>query len=183
MIANPGPGSGELVLTWSGGQPVFEIFRGTDPSTLTDPGNMIGETTGREWTDTPPTADIFYYYIRCPCVVDPPERCDGIDNDCDGTVDGPGSEESCSLTNASPVCISGNCAIDLCHPGWGDCDALANNGCEVDIDNSPTDCGACGNACLVTHATPYCSGSICRIESCDTGFGDCNAYDPDGCCI
>ena len=41
--------------------------------------------------------------------------------------------------------------------GWGNCDGKDNNGCEVDVWNSPANCGSCGFGCQ--------SG-----QPCDTGI-------------
>jgi len=34
-----------------------------------------------------------------------------------------------------------------CDPGWGDCDSLPVDGCEVHLVDDVRHCGACGNAC------------------------------------
>jgi hypothetical protein len=56
----------EVELTWWGGQPLFTVFRSDDPSTVTDPGNDIGSTSGRLWNDTPPVGDVFFYRVSGP---------------------------------------------------------------------------------------------------------------------
>jgi len=51
------------------------------------------------------------------------------------------------------------CTIGICYAGWGNCDGLAENGCETDLNGSPLSCGDCGRAC--PSATPRCVGGSC----------------------
>lgn len=101
-----------------------------------------------------------------------PMNCGGCGTTCTAT------------TGASGVCIAGSCTT-ACTPGRGDCDgdlqALTTNGCEVDLDTSATDCGACGNACTYANATGVCTTGACALGVCDTGFEDCNTTASDGC--
>lgn len=61
-----GFGPGEVTLEWWGGQPMFTVFRSDDPATVTEPGNEIGTTSEREWSDTPPGGHLFFYRIAGP---------------------------------------------------------------------------------------------------------------------
>ncbi|MGH2652320.1 MAG: RHS repeat domain-containing protein, partial [Actinomycetota bacterium] len=58
-----GPGPGDVALEWLGGGPPFRVFRSVDPQTVLDPGNEIGQTTGRGFVDSPPAAPILFYRI------------------------------------------------------------------------------------------------------------------------
>ena len=94
------------------------------------------------------------------------ERCDAVDNDCDGVVDEgwalESDRENCgACDNACPEaaqgnvqCVSGACALVACEPGFVDADAELSNGCEY--------------ACL-TRSTPeaveFCNG---LDDDCDT---------------
>ena len=104
------------------------------------------------------------------------ELCDGLDNDCDLSVD----EEFnvltdlnhcgecgnvCDLDNATEVCADGSCAIAECDEDYGDCDGEAWNGCETWLD-SPESCGACEAAGAVP-------GSGCG--TCETGVWTCQS--------
>src|SRR5205807_2066513 len=42
-------------------------------------------------------------------------------------------------------------------------------------------CGACGAACNLAHATAACMASSCVVASCDLGFKDCDGQPADGC--
>lgn len=52
------------MLSWAGGQPLFRVYRGIDPASLVDPGNLIAEVSAREWTDMPPAAHLFEVEAR-----------------------------------------------------------------------------------------------------------------------
>jgi tRNA(Arg) A34 adenosine deaminase TadA len=132
---------GSVSLDWTGGQPTFGVYRSPSKSSIVDPANLIGTTDGRTFGDTPPAGAVFYYEITSPCVYNPPETCNAIDDDCDGAVDGPGSEATCNLPYASPQCVTGACAIAACNSGYGDCDGSPANGCETPLDRF-TDCSA-----------------------------------------
>lgn len=65
----------------------------------------------------------------------------------------------CDLAHASARCSSeGKCIPAACENGFGDCDARADNGCEVDLTQTDAHCGACGKSCTATQ--------VCRRSSC-----------------
>jgi len=84
------------------------------------------------------------------------ETCNGIDDDCDGTVD------------QNPVC---------CVPsGTSDCNGIAGDGCEVNLSTDGQHCGSCPNAC---GATLYCLNAVCA--NCGAGLRDCDHNGANGC--
>ncbi len=87
---------------------------------------------------------------------------------------------ACSVDNGTPTCSAGDCAIGGCDSGFGDCDALASNGCEVPLATTAAHCGGCGSACVNPNGNTSCSGSSCA-PTCSTGFGDCDASRQNGC--
>lgn len=54
---------------------------------------------------------------------------------------------SCRLDHAKATCTKGQCTVEFCHFGYGDCDGVASNGCETDLRSAWRSCGLCGNAC------------------------------------
>lgn len=88
--------------------------------------------------------------------------------------------KSCSVAHGTPSCSAGSCVVAACDSGWGDCNALATDGCEVDTTTSAANCGACGQACSTNHGTASCTNSQCGI-TCDSGFLDCDGQAYNGC--
>jgi hypothetical protein len=56
----------EVRLQWLGGQPVFSVFRSTDPAAVLEPGNLLGQTSSRSWNDDPPPGEVFYFEVSEP---------------------------------------------------------------------------------------------------------------------
>ncbi len=94
--------------------------------------------------------------------------------------------------NASPACVAGACALGACDTGFKNCNQVDANGCEADILTDPENCGACGSACVIPHATATCSDGMCLVpEGCGgSGWVDCGMdtsdcvnllYDPMNC--
>jgi hypothetical protein len=201
------PGPGSVALDWTGGQPTFRVYRSASKTLIVDPSNLIGTTDVRTFSDTPPVGAVFFYEIGSPCVYSPPEICNGLDDDCDGTIDGPGSEASCSLPHAVATCSAGGCAIASCQGGFGDCNTSPADGCEAPLavlqSNSPaaiwandpnpdkdlvpgfarvasiTNCGGCGITC--DDGIP-CTTDLCvQVQQARTIIGTCRHYDRGQC--
>jgi hypothetical protein len=97
--------------------------------------------------------------------------CNASFDDCD-TDPGNGCEQSlitlahcgacgtvCTLPNATETCATGSCAVLACNTNFGDCDAMASNGCETDLLRNNLHCGMCGIACV---GGDRCRTGVCR---------------------
>jgi hypothetical protein len=90
---------------------------------------------------------------------------------------------SCVIPQAAAACVAGECAMGACEPGWSDCDARLETGCETPIDcDANTACTtACGSAGTVdcTDACAAAGAPVCLppAETCNVADDDC-----DGAC-
>ncbi len=88
---------------------------------------------------------------------------------------------SCPSANATPACYGGTCALVACNPGYGDCDHVVANGCEVNTTTSLLHCGACGNACpFGLSSRPTCTAGACGL-TCTAGWQNCDLVPSTGC--
>ncbi len=86
-----------------------------------------------------------------------------------------------AVANATAVCLDGTCDW-ICQPDHQNCNQLSDDGCEASLNDDPTNCSKCGAACAaVTNGTPGCQNGKCVIDSCATGYDDCNQLGDDGC--
>jgi hypothetical protein len=109
--------------------------------------------------------------------------------DCVATDDpahgcGAASCAACDVPNATATCQNDGCALQSCNPGFEDCDGDPANGCEIDVDSDPDNCGGCGNACAAPGqpgTCVYCQQGQCQSSACPPYYGDCNCDPSDAC--
>jgi len=86
----------------------------------------------------------------------------------------------CGTAHAGPHCDMGVCKL-TCASGYGDCDGVATNGCEVELDSNAAHCGECGTTCAAANTMGACIHGGCASGVCGTGFGDCDHTPVNGC--
>src|SRR6185369_8295881 len=86
------------------------------------------------------------------------------------------------LPHAAAGCSNGSCVIAMCSPGFGNCNAMQNDGCEADLTADAKSCGACGRQCVSPpNVAVSCVNGNCVVGGCAQGFADCNNNMNDGC--
>ncbi len=111
--------------------------------------------------------------------------CDGVAaNGCETDITLPANCGGCNTAakptacgTATPVCSASGC-VTGCPASTP---TLCTGGTCVNTTTDANDCSACGNVCALANATPACVSSACAVNSCNTGFADCNAKPTDGC--
>lgn len=97
------------------------------------------------------------------------EHCGGCGRRCDATG-----------TASAPTCSGGRCSLS-CAPSRADCDARADNGCEVDTLANTDHCGGCGLRCNAGTGDAFrCTAGACGV-TCRAGFSDCDGNPRNGC--
>jgi len=88
-----------------------------------------------------------------------------------------------NVPNATVFCSNGICQIGACNAGFANCNGQFADGCEVNLNTSVANCGACGVVCTpgprVTSVA--CVNGACKITGCQTGWVDANGIFADGC--
>lgn len=93
----------------------------------------------------------------------------------------------CGAPDTNFACNLGSCEITSCMAGRIDCDTDPQNGCEVDPQTDPSNCGGCSSGpgspqeCSFPNADSSCVGGSCQMGSCFGDFRDCNMDSMDGC--
>jgi hypothetical protein len=96
-----------------------------------------------------------------------------------------GCNHQCFVANGTAGCAAGNCTVAACNMGYGDCNNLAGDGCEIHTAVDATNCGTCGNNCATTCAgsvlATTCGGGACSIVACAAGHFNLDGTCSNGC--
>ena len=76
---------------------------------------------------------------------------------------------------ATATCINGSCFIDSCSSPFENCNNITTDGCEANTMTDPFNCDACGRACNYTNGVAGCSGGVCFLSGCVSGWANCNS--------
>lgn len=87
---------------------------------------------------------------------------------------------ACAFANGGAACIGGVCSLNSCNTGYANCDGNGSNGCETPITTT-ANCGACGHACTFPNGGAVCAGGLCALNSCNTGYANCDGIASNGC--
>lgn len=115
------------------------------------------------------------------CNNDPADGCETNINADPTNCGGCGSDCTTGSPNTSFACDNGSCVASSCAPGTGDCNPDASTPCATDLLTSVDNCGFCGNLCTLSHAKAKCTAGTCAMDSCETGFVDCDGNAANGC--
>ncbi|MBL9037164.1 MAG: hypothetical protein JNG84_01495 [Archangium sp.] len=148
--------------------------------------NTFGTCTGMR------TCDGMSGFGACNARTASRELCNGMDDDCDGTIDEDGlnlnvdvmncgaCNNVCTLANATPRCSTGACAVAQCATNFGNCDMNDANGCEAPLLTDPNNCNACMNRCSAPGGVSTCMNGMCAY-TCQPGFFDVDGIATNGC--
>jgi hypothetical protein len=117
------------------------------------------------------------------CVADPSicgvgSCCEGLCRNAEVDVQHCGGCRACSGEEvATPICEAGLCR-STCLAPHGNCSTpaapAADDGCETNLETTPTRCGACDRACVATGVDQLrCMASRCT-STCTAGLGNCS---------
>ena len=95
----------------------------------------------------------------------------------------------CGLQHATSNCSTstGECTVAQCAPHFDNCDKIAANGCETNIDESVAFCGGCTNVNICDpqqrqHVqTSRCGAGACYVYQCESDYFDCDGTFSTGC--
>ncbi|MFT4705193.1 MAG: hypothetical protein ACI81R_002901, partial [Bradymonadia bacterium] len=115
-------------------------------------------------------------------------NCDGLnENGCEVSLDDDTEHcgrcgLQCLVDNADAVCLEGNCRVDDCEVGFGDCDLFPVNGCESNLRSDGDNCGACDFDCAVlVGPETVCVNRVCQVSDCLGDTLDCDGNLGNGC--
>ena len=112
-------------------------------------GDEVSNPAAGETCDLGPANGVYGGLCNATCNGPGPSCGDGVvdtsDEVCDGGMPQP------------PHRLCNQCKVIACEKGWSDCDGVADNGCEIDLNNDDDHCGSCEMSCGIFN----CSNGNC----------------------
>jgi hypothetical protein len=101
-------------------------------------------------------------------------------------VEGTSCRQGCGhpAHTVAVACVSDACVLQSCEGGFADCDQIYENGCEVNLFSSVSQCGQCGYSCPIplNAVAASCVKPLgCTVGDCRPGYGDCDGLAWNGC--
>ena len=120
------------------------------------------------------------------------EMCNDADDDCDEEVDegydlttDPKNCGACGFlcqpNNAFGECKDSKCNVADCIAGYGNCNGIDSDGCEINVYQDVSNCGQCKKACNLPHATAVCVAGNCEVGACDQYYSNDDGVAETGC--
>lgn len=111
------------------------------------------------------------------------EICNGVDDDLDGSIDDNLTDTPPGEPNASMVCDGHAGWVMVCNAPYGDADGQIGNGCEVNLNTDPHNCGLVGRdiTTLPGVAAVACVNGQPVIQACAQGYEDLDNSPLNGC--
>lgn len=81
--------------------------------------------------------------------------------------------------DATMMDVPADVSVDIppsCMPGQARCADVC-----APLATDRSNCGACGNACVIANGTAACVDGTCRVAACNAGFADCDSSAANGC--
>jgi hypothetical protein len=158
--------SQDVQLDWIGGSPVYHVYRSTIASDVTAAGNELGQSSAKQWLDSPPAGTLYFYRVlgvMTPCTSD--AQCASAEY-CGATAVCLPDQDNGMTCAGDSQCGSAHCANGFCCAS-GDCCA------------SSVDCAAYGqpavcntpSACQGTRAYGVCTAYTCGTLTLDDDSG------------
>jgi len=77
------------------------------------------------------------------------------------------------------ACTKSRGGVEICDGLDNDCDGMKDDGFNLATD--PSNCSACGNACVFSNAKAACVGGECQMGACNAGYEDLDQLAATGC--